>query len=108
MMLRDEVAVLKNKCASMVRLLEHVKDENRLRSEALKESQAAVLHLRTELAAEQSKEVCTQPHSDEVMEFCAFCKIEAYEGAMTEICDYQDDDAEHFRAIACLAVGRKM
>ena len=37
---------------------------------------AEVADLREQLAAAQSKEVCTVAHSDEVMEFCPYCKIE--------------------------------
>jgi hypothetical protein len=32
--------------------------------------------LMEQLSAAQSTEVCTVPHSDEVMEFCPYCKIE--------------------------------
>lgn len=44
-----------------------------------------VADLREQLAAAQSREVCTVAHSDEVMEFCPYCKIERLRGDLSEI-----------------------
>lgn len=46
---------------------------------------AEVVDLREQLAAVQSKEVCTVAHSDEVMEFCPYCKIERLRDDLSEI-----------------------
>jgi len=43
-----------------------------------------VADLREQLAAAQSREVCTVAHSDEVMEFCPYCKIERLRGDLSE------------------------
>jgi hypothetical protein len=36
-------------------------------------------------AAAESKEVCTKPHSDEVLTFCPYCNIEALQQRVREL-----------------------
>jgi hypothetical protein len=46
------------------------------RDELCMDAVYVITDLRERLAAAESKEVCTVAHSDEVMEFCPYCKIE--------------------------------
>ena len=42
-------------------------------------AEARILDLREQVAALESKEVCTQPHDDIVIEGCPYCKIEEFQ-----------------------------
>ena len=43
-----------------------------------------VVNLKEQVAALESKEVCTQPHDDDVIEGCPYCKIEEFRKDVTK------------------------
>ena len=45
---------------------------------------ALILDLREQVAALESKEVCTQPHDDDALEGCPYCKIEEFRKDVTK------------------------
>ena len=53
-----------------------------------------IVSLREEVAALESKEVCTAPHDDSVIEGCPYCEIERLRRLLTELDITFDPDAE--------------
>jgi hypothetical protein len=51
-------------------------DRKTIAHDAWQERDAEIVELNARLSVAESKEVCTVPHSDEVLEFCPYCKIE--------------------------------
>jgi hypothetical protein len=66
--------------------------------------------LREQLAAAQSKEVCTVPHSDEVLEFCPYCKIERLQFELAEVMVAVDESHKAYDRLAetCTERGREL
>ena len=50
-----------------------------------------VVDLREQIAALESKEVCTQPHDDDVIEGCPYCKIEALQKQYASLLEDYDN-----------------
>ena len=50
----------------------------------LERSYAEVRGLKEQVAFLESKEVCTQPHDDDVIEGCPYCKIEEFQKDVTK------------------------
>jgi hypothetical protein len=55
------------------------------------------LHERVAFA--ESKEVCTKPHSDEVLAFCPYCKIEALQKRVQDLWRERNEALRHFGTI---------
>jgi len=74
-----ENAALKDECAALVN-----GDEYQAMQRTLGEVNARLAEALERAAAAESKEVCTVAHSDEVMEFCPYCKIERLTARLAE------------------------
>jgi hypothetical protein len=77
--LAAENAALKEECAALVN-----GDEYQAMQRTLGEVNARLAEALERAAAAESKEVCTVAHSDEVMEFCPYCKIERLTARLAE------------------------